>query len=65
MFLHLLDEVCSCSQIVFRSDPGKFKKLKYECDEFRNLVTTSFGLAKNIGSMSTQEIIGQVHNWQV
>ncbi|KAM7483877.1 hypothetical protein LguiB_008460 [Lonicera macranthoides] len=51
-------------KIVFRSDPGKFKKLKYECEEFRNLVGSSFGLAKNIGSMSAQEIIGQVHNWQ-
>ncbi|KAA8540262.1 hypothetical protein F0562_024175 [Nyssa sinensis] len=52
-------------KIVFRSDPGKFKKLKYECDEFLKLVANSIGLIMNLESMDIQQITDQVRNWQV
>ncbi|GFY97181.1 midasin-like protein [Actinidia rufa] len=51
-------------KIVFRSDPGKFVKLKYECDEFLKVVTTANSLIKDADSMDKQEITNQVHNWQ-
>nr|KAJ0194819.1 hypothetical protein LSAT_V11C700343310 [Lactuca sativa] len=51
-------------QVVFRSDPRKFKKLRSECDEFMKLVATPFDLLKNIGNLSMQGVADQVHNWQ-
>ncbi|XP_023760194.1 midasin [Lactuca sativa] len=51
-------------QVVFRSDPRKFKKLRSECDEFMKLVATPFDLLKNIGNLSMQRVADQVHNWQ-
>lgn len=52
-------------QVVFRSDPRKFKKLRSECDEFMKLVATPFDLLKNIGNLSMQRVADQVHNWRV
>ncbi|KAL6993116.1 hypothetical protein U1Q18_011234 [Sarracenia purpurea var. burkii] len=51
-------------KIVYRSDPGKFIKLKFECDEFLKLVATSIGLIKDVVSMDKQQIVDQIHNWQ-
>ncbi|CAK9179916.1 unnamed protein product [Ilex paraguariensis] len=51
-------------QIVFRSDPGKFKELKYECDEFLKSFATSVDLIKNVRSMDIKQVIDQVHKWQ-
>ncbi|KAI3766421.1 hypothetical protein L2E82_16478 [Cichorium intybus] len=51
-------------QVVFRSDPGKFKKLRSECDEFMKLVASPFDLLKNIRNLSMQRVADQVHNWQ-
>ena len=67
LFLHVytLLMIFVLAQIVFRSDPGKFVKLKYECDEFLKVVTTANSLIKDADSMDKQEITSQVHNWQV
>ncbi|KAL4583665.1 hypothetical protein LXL04_008247 [Taraxacum kok-saghyz] len=51
-------------QVVFRSDPGKFKKLRSECNEFMKLVATPFDLLKDIENLSMQEVADHVHNWQ-
>ncbi|XP_028066462.1 midasin-like [Camellia sinensis] len=51
-------------KIVFRSDPRKFVKLKYECEEFLKMVVTSVGLIKDVDSMDKQQISDQVCNWQ-
>ncbi|KAJ9568543.1 hypothetical protein OSB04_004509 [Centaurea solstitialis] len=51
-------------QVVFRSDPGKFRKLRSECDEFFRLVSTPFGLVKNVGNLNMQRVADQMHNWQ-
>ncbi|KAK3037952.1 hypothetical protein RJ639_030657 [Escallonia herrerae] len=51
-------------KVVFRSDPGKFKKLKYECDEFVKLVTTSVCLAKDADSMNIEALTDHMQNWQ-
>ncbi|CAL5344642.1 unnamed protein product [Camellia sinensis] len=52
-------------KIVFRSDPRKFVKLKYECKEFLKMVVTSVGLIKDVDSMDKQQISDQVRNWQL
>ncbi|CAL5395029.1 unnamed protein product [Camellia sinensis] len=52
-------------KIVFRSDPRKFVKLKYECEEFLKMVVTSVGLIKDVDSMDKQQISDQVRNWQL
>ncbi|KAK2975328.1 hypothetical protein RJ640_013841 [Escallonia rubra] len=54
----------SVGHVVFRSDPGKFKKLKYECDEFVKLVTTSVCLAKDADSMNIEALTDHMQNWQ-
>ncbi|XP_059643593.1 midasin [Cornus florida] len=66
MLLENLKSECKRLQrkIVFRSDPAKFKKLKYECDEFLKLIGNSIGLIKNVESMDLQQITDQVQNWQ-
>lgn len=50
-------------RMIFRSDPGKYKKLKHELDEFRS-DTASVSWIKNILSMHVEQIIDQVRNWQ-
>lgn len=45
-------------KITFRSDPGKFVKLKSECDEFLNLVVAPATLIKD------GDIRGQICSWQ-
>ena len=57
---------------MFRSDPGKFKKLKHEChdffkqcDEFLILVTSLEVMVINIEAVDLPQIIDQVCNWQV
>ncbi|KAD4889375.1 hypothetical protein E3N88_21448 [Mikania micrantha] len=47
-------------QVVFRSDPGKFKKLKSECDEFMKFVA----MLEDIGGLNIKWIADQIHNWQ-
>ncbi|GAB2269171.1 hypothetical protein Dimus_004101 [Dionaea muscipula] len=51
-------------KIVFRPDHGKFKKLKYECDEFLNLVYSSLHLMETCNSLEFQEFINEAGNWQ-
>lgn len=51
-------------KIVFRSDPRKFKKLRYECDEFLGLVSSLLDLISNVEGMDLQKITDQVRNWQ-
>ncbi|KAI3759776.1 hypothetical protein L6452_07827 [Arctium lappa] len=51
-------------QVVFRSDPGKFRKLRSECNEFFKLVSSPFGLVKNMVNLDMQRVADQVHNWQ-
>ncbi|KAI8548546.1 hypothetical protein RHMOL_Rhmol07G0280600 [Rhododendron molle] len=51
-------------KIVFRSNPGKFAKLKYECEEFLQRFGTSNDLIKGVGSVDKQHISNQVYNWQ-
>lgn len=48
-------------QIVFRSDPGKFKKLKNLCLEFCEL---SDSWVKDVEGRDIAKIIDQVQNWQ-
>lgn len=56
----------SCTQIVFRSDPGKFKDLKLEFGEFHNRVMYLVeDLIKNIEIKDLQKMIDEVCNWQV
>lgn len=50
---------------MFRSDPGKFKKLRSECDEFMKMVETPFGLLENMRNLDMQRVADRVHNWQV
>lgn len=50
---------------MIRSDPGKFKKLRSECDEFMKLVATPYDLLENMGSLNMQRIADQMYNWQV
>ncbi|XP_071901315.1 midasin-like isoform X1 [Coffea arabica] len=50
-------------RMIFRSDPGKYKKLKHELDEFRN-DTASVSWINNILSMHVEQIIDQIQNWQ-
>lgn len=52
-------------QIVFRSDPGKFKNLKYDCDDFLTVVQNFVSLITAAKDMHTEEISGQLRNWQV
>lgn len=59
------NEICLLLQIVFRSNPGKFVKLKYECEEFLKLVGTTNDLIKGVGRVDKQHISDQVYNWQV
>ncbi|KAI7735786.1 hypothetical protein M8C21_000548, partial [Ambrosia artemisiifolia] len=47
-------------RVVFRSDPGKFKKLKSECDEFMNVVKQA---EKLLGS-NMKRCADQIHGWQ-
>ncbi|KAF7135896.1 hypothetical protein RHSIM_Rhsim08G0236800 [Rhododendron simsii] len=47
-------------KIVFRSNPGKFVKLKYECEEFLKRIAISNDLIKDVGSVDKQ----QIDNWQ-
>lgn len=64
--LHILNYLLLCvSQIVFRLDPEKFIKLKYECDEFISFVTTSLSLISTGKTMNIQELTVQVQNCQV
>lgn len=51
--------------MVFRSDDGKFKDLKRECDEFLGHVKFSKFLWSNIKTMNLQQILDQGCNWQV
>ncbi|XP_057977825.1 midasin isoform X2 [Malania oleifera] len=51
-------------KIVFRSDPGKFKKLKCECEEFLKVVTSPIEMMKNIAGMDIQQLTDQICNWQ-
>ncbi|KAK9066170.1 hypothetical protein SSX86_013491 [Deinandra increscens subsp. villosa] len=51
-------------QVVFRSDPRKFKKLRSECDEFMKFVAMLFDLLKDLGGLNIKRVADQVHNWQ-
>ncbi|KAI3727341.1 hypothetical protein L1987_67154 [Smallanthus sonchifolius] len=51
-------------QVVFRSDPGKFKKLRSECDEFMKRVETPFVLLANLEGLNMEHISDQIRNWQ-
>ncbi|GAB2222234.1 hypothetical protein Drorol1_Dr00013440 [Drosera rotundifolia] len=51
-------------KIVFRPDHGKFKKLKYECDEFLNLVHSCLSLMEHCEHIKQSEFISQAGNWQ-
>lgn len=64
--LQSLNELFLCvSQIVFRLDPEKFVKLKYECDEFISFVLTSLSLTRTVKKMNVKELTVQVQNCQV
>ena len=67
-----MTKVSSCSQIVFRSDPGKFMKLKHDCKEFfkkcdrlLKCITPLEVMVSNIEAMGLPQIVDQVCNWQV
>ncbi|GMH22037.1 hypothetical protein Nepgr_023880 [Nepenthes gracilis] len=51
-------------KIVFRPDREKYKKLKYECDEFLKLVSLSLLLMENKKCIDLQPFINQARNWQ-
>ncbi|XP_030949312.1 midasin-like isoform X3 [Quercus lobata] len=59
-------------KIVFRSDPGKFMKLKHDCKEFfekcdglLKCITPLEVMVSNIEAMGLPHIVDQVCNWQV
>lgn len=67
-----MTKVSSLVQIVFRTDPGKFKRLKHECndfrkqcDEFLRLVTSLGVMRSNIEAMDLPQIVDRFCNWQV
>ncbi|PWA55750.1 ATPase [Artemisia annua] len=41
--------------VVFRSDTGKYKKLRSECDEFLKLVATPFDLLRKLVNLNLQQ----------
>ncbi|PWA35065.1 ATPase [Artemisia annua] len=41
--------------VVFRSDTGKYKKLRSECDEFLKLVATPFDLLRKLANLTLQQ----------
>ncbi|KAL4625562.1 hypothetical protein ACB092_05G035400 [Castanea dentata] len=58
-------------KIVFRSDPGKFMKLKHDCKEFfekcdglLKYITPLEVMVSNIEAMGLPQIVDQVCNWQ-
>ncbi|XP_010261987.1 PREDICTED: midasin isoform X2 [Nelumbo nucifera] len=51
-------------KVIFRPEPGKFIKLKSECDDFLGMVKSSSALIKNLDGMCTQQLIDQSCNWQ-
>nr|XP_043616414.1 midasin-like [Erigeron canadensis] len=51
-------------QVVFRSDPAKFKNLISEWNDFHELAATPLNLLDNMMNLSMQEFADQVHNWQ-
>ncbi|CAI9114384.1 OLC1v1015101C1 [Oldenlandia corymbosa var. corymbosa] len=51
-------------QIVFRADSGNYKKLKHELDVFREHVTAFIGWINYVDSMSVEQMIELVRNWQ-
>lgn len=51
--------------MVFRSNHGKFKDLKQECDEFLRKFKISKFLWSNIETMDLQQILDHGCNWQV
>ncbi|XP_057771067.1 midasin isoform X2 [Salvia miltiorrhiza] len=51
-------------KMVFRSNPGKFKELKYLCNDFLKSVTAIVEWIKSVKSLKVEEVTNQVHNWQ-
>ena len=51
--------------MVFRPNPGKFKELKYLCNDFLKSVTAIVEWIKNVKSLKVEQVSNQVHNWQV
>ncbi|OMO78608.1 hypothetical protein CCACVL1_14268 [Corchorus capsularis] len=51
-------------KIVFRPDPGKFKALRKECDEFLVLVNSLISLVNKSEAMELQLVVDKVCNWQ-
>lgn len=59
-------DIISFSQIVFRPEPSKYKKLRSECADFLTLVSSSMVLLKNLKVCpDIAEIIDMASNWQV
>ncbi|KAG6397962.1 hypothetical protein SASPL_139412 [Salvia splendens] len=52
------------AEMVFRPNPGKFKELKYLCNDFLKSVTAIVEWIKNVKSLKVEQVSNQVHNWQ-
>nr|AMP82937.1 acidic leucine-rich nuclear phosphoprotein 32-related protein 1 [Catalpa bungei] len=67
--INLLEELNAESRrlqrkMVFRPNPGKFKELKHQCDEFLYSVTAFVEWIKDVKYLEIERVIKQVHNWQ-
>ncbi|KAL1551716.1 midasin-like isoform X1 [Salvia divinorum] len=51
-------------KMVFRPNPGKFKDLKYLCNDFLKSVTAIVEWVMSVKSLNVQQVTNQVHNWQ-
>jgi hypothetical protein len=55
----------SFTQIVFRSESWKYKKLMNECDEFLKHIASLEVLVGNVEAEDLQQVIDRTHSWQV
>jgi len=55
----------SFTQIVFRSESWKYKKLMNECDEFLKHIASLEVLMRNVEAEDLQQVIDRTHSWQV
>lgn len=51
-------------KLIFRPDYGKFKELKYECNEFLERIRSSEFLWSNIKAVDLKQVVNQGCNWQ-
>ncbi|CAH9088613.1 unnamed protein product [Cuscuta europaea] len=51
-------------KIVFRSDPGKFRNLKYDCDDFLKSVQRVFSWITSPKSEHVEDVSDRIQNWQ-